>query len=63
MPNAFRLKQLRSVKKRQRDRDRADGFSLNPWRHVDESKMDQGELDLLATLKNEFGQGVINGSI
>ena len=31
------------------------------WRHVDESKMDQRELNLLATLKNEFGQGVING--
>jgi len=123
--NALRLKQLRSAKKRQRDRDRADGFNLyqiklpnrlggklkagmkdeafvvklsdfvdkeivdvrdyptlkllcwnrsqsfvtrekafqvyeGNWRHVDESKMDQGELDLLAALKNEFGQGVIN---
>jgi len=31
------------------------------WRHVVENKMDQRELDLLATLKNEFGRGVING--
>ena len=31
------------------------------WRHVIENEMDQGELDLLAALKNEFGQGVING--
>ena len=126
MPNALRLKQLRSAKKRQRDRDKADGFSLyqiklpkrlleklkagmnvetfvvklsdfvdqemvdvrdypalkllcwnrnqlfvtrkkafqiyeGNWRHVDESKMDQRELDLLMALKNEFGQGVING--
>ncbi len=124
--NALRLKQLRSAKKRQRDRDKADGFNLyqiklpnrlveklkagmkdetfvaklsdfvdreivdvrdypalrllcwnlnqpfvtrkkafqvyeGNWRHVDESKMDQGELNLLAALKNEFGQGVING--
>ena len=31
------------------------------WRHVDENRMDLGELDLLATLKNEYGQGLING--
>jgi hypothetical protein len=126
VPNALRLKQLRSAKKRQRDRDRADGFSFyqiklptrlveklkagmknetfvanlfnfvdkeivdvgdyptlkllcwnrnqpfvtrkeafqvyeGNWRHVDENQLDQGELDLLTTLKNEFGQGVING--
>lgn len=126
MPNALRLKQLRCAKKRQRDRDKADGFNLyqiklpkrlveklkagmndetfvvklsdfvdkeivdvrnypalkllcwnrnklfvtrkkafqiyeGNWRHVDESKIDQGELDLLMALKNEFGQGVING--
>ncbi len=128
VPNALRLKQLRSAKKRQRDRDKADGFCLyqiklrtrlveklkagmkdetfvanlfdfvdkeivdvrnyptlkllcwnrdqsfvtrkeafqvyeGNWRHVDESKMDQGEHNLLATLKNEFGQGVIYGSM
>ena len=28
MPKALRLKQLRSAKRRQRDRDKADGFSL-----------------------------------
>ena len=126
MPKALRLEQLRNAKRRQRDRDKADGFSLyqiklptrlveklkagmneesfvarlfdfvdkeivdvrdyptlkllcwnrdqafitrkeafqvyeGNWRHVDESKMDQSELNLLATLKNEFGQGVING--
>ena len=126
MANALRLKQLRSAKKRQRDRDKADGFNLyqiklpkrlveklkagmkdetfvvrlsgfvdkeivdvrdypilnllcwnrnqlfltreksfqiyeGNWRHVDEGKMDQGELDLLMALKNEFGRGVING--
>ena len=126
MPKALRLEQLRNAKRRQRDRDKADGFSLyqiklptrlvgklkagmneetfvarlfdfvdkeivdvrdyptlkllcwnrdqafitrkkafqvyeGNWRHVDESKMDQRELNLLATLKNEFGQGVING--
>ena len=126
MPNALRLKQLRSAKQRQRDRDKADGFGLyqiklpvrlveklkvgmkdeafvtklvdfidkeivdvreyptlkllcwnrnqsfisrkeafqvyeGNWRHVIENEMDQGELDLLATLKNEFGRGVING--
>ena len=31
------------------------------WRHVVESNMDKREIDLLATLKNEFGRGVING--
>jgi hypothetical protein len=126
VPNALRLKQLRSAKQRQRDRDKANGFSLyqlklparlveklkagmkdetfvtrlfvfvdkeivdvreystlkllcwnrnqlfisrkeafqiyeGNWRHVVENKMDQHELDLLATLKNEFGRGVING--
>ena len=126
MPDELRLKQLRSAKKRQRDREKADGYGLyqiklptglieklkagmkdenfvsrlyefidaeiidvrdyptlkllcwnrgqplltrkqafqiyeGNWRHVDESKMDQGELNLLATLKTELGQGVING--
>ena len=126
MPNALRLKQLRSAKKRQRDRDKAGGLGLyqiklptqlveklktgmknesfvtslfdfidteivdvrdyptlkllcwnrdqsfitrqeafqiyeGNWRHVDESKMDQEELNLLTMLKNDFGRGVING--
>ena len=30
------------------------------WRHVDEGILDQHELDLLKTLKRDFGQGVIN---
>lgn len=126
MPTALRLKQLRNAKKRQRDRDKADGLGLyqiklptrlleklkagmkdetfvsrlfafvdkeivdvrdypvlkllfwnrdpplltrkeafqvykGNWRHVNESKMDGGELHLLETLKNELGKGVING--
>lgn len=41
---------------------RSEAFQIyeRNWRHVDESNLDQHELALLTTLKNDYGRGVIH---